>query len=338
MGSVHSASGASTAAVTTGKDRAHKAGGDGAAHGELAGPSSASGTAGAPTRKRRTEAERRGAVRFQSSGLNNNPLGDLYHTLLTTSWPRFFALIIALYVALNALFALGYLAMGDGGVEHMRPGSFTDAFFFSVQTMATIGYGTMSPHSVTANALVTIEALTGMMGVAMATGLMFAKFARPTARVMFSDVAVIAPRDGVRSFMVRMANARASRIIEATVRMVLLRAETTREGEQVRRFHDLTLTRGQSSMFAMSWTVIHPIDEKSPLYGVTPEQLRASSAQIVVSLVGMDETFGQTVHARYTYAADEIVCDARFVDVMKPQPDGTLALDYSRFHDIEPVG
>jgi inward rectifier potassium channel len=298
--------------------------------------SSAPATPSAPPRRVRTEAERRGELPLERRGARRAPWRDLYHTLLVTTWRRFFVLVVTLYVEINALFALGYLALSDG-VEHLRPGSFSDAFFFSVQTMATIGYGTMAPRSVPAHALVTIEALTGMLGVAMATGLMFAKFARPTARVLFSRVAVISPRDGTPSFILRVANERSSRILEATVRVVLLRDEVTREGESIRRPIDLALLRSQTVIFALSWTIVHPITEQSPLYGVTNAQLRAWNAQIIVSIVGLDETFGQTIHARYTYDADEVVCDARFVDVIVRQPNGPPMIDYAHFHDVVPL-
>src|SRR5881296_521694 len=193
---------------------------------------------------------------------------DLYHHLLSAPWPRLLATIAGLYLAANALFALAYLA-APGSVENARPGSFVDAFFFSVQTMATIGYGKLVPHTGFANVLVTTEALVGLFGVAMVTGLMFAKFSRPTARVLFSRQAVVAPHDGVPSFMFRMANARGNNIVRAEVRVVLAREETTLEGSRMRRFHDLVLLRPRSTLFSFSWTAIHPITEASPFHGAT---------------------------------------------------------------------
>ena len=168
-------------------------------------------------------------------------LGDLYHLLVDSPWPRLLGIIATLFLIVNALFAFAYLAGGDG-IENARPGSFIDAFFFSVQTMGTIGYGRLAPGTVWSNLLVTVEVITGVLGLAMVTGLVFAKFSRPTARVVFSQRAVVTPHDGVPSLMFRMANARGNRIVEARVRAVLARDETTAEGETMRRFHDVEPT------------------------------------------------------------------------------------------------
>src|SRR5258708_15381566 len=213
-------------------------------------------------------------------GVPSRPLlDDLYHYLMTSRWSAIFAWILALYLGANCVFAVVYVL--DGGIEHARPGNFEAAYFFSVQTMATIGYGRMVPRSTLANAAVTIEALFGLVTLALATGLMFAKFSQPRARVIFSRHAVVSVRDGVPSLMVRLANERATGLVEAQIRLVLVRDETTREGEPVRRFHTLALARSASAVFALSWTVIHPIDESSPLRGETRESLVGSRADLV---------------------------------------------------------
>src|SRR2546429_5906163 len=240
---------------------------------------------------------------------------DLYHLLLTSSWPRLLGLAAIAYAAASALFALGYLIEPDA-IENARPGSFADAFFFSVQTMATIGYGRMVPRTFLANSLVTLETLTGLLALAMITGLVFAKFSRPTARVLFSRVAVIGRRDGVRAFMFRMANERGNNIVEAQVHVALARQEVTAEGESVRRFYDLELVRRLNPIFPNTWTVVHPITESSPLRDATPASLEADEARIVVSVVGLDESYSQTVHARPTYVPANIVWNARFVAVV----------------------
>jgi inward rectifier potassium channel len=259
--------------------------------------------------------------------------GDLYHFLLTASWTRVLAILFVLYLAANVLFACAFLLGGDN-IEHAHAGSFRDAFFFSVQTMATIGYGTMAPKTVYSHLVVTVEAAVGLIGFATATGLVFARFSRPTARVMFSKNAIIAPRDGVRSLMFRMANERSTQIVEAQLRLVLVRDETTREGEAVRRFHELALVRSQTAVFALSWTAIHPIDDKSPLFGATADDLCRAEATIVASLVGFDEAFAQTVHARHTYTMDAVLYDAAFVDVIRRDERGRRIVDYGRFHDV----
>ncbi|MBD1923436.1 ATP-sensitive inward rectifier potassium channel 10 [Microcoleus sp. FACHB-831] len=262
--------------------------------------------------------------------------GDLYHLLLTLPWPGLLALIVLLYVSSNAIFALLYLAGGDC-IQNARPGSFWDAFFFSVQTLATIGYGAMYPRTFYANIVVTIEALGGLLGVAMVTGLAFARFSRPTARVLFSKVAVIPPYDGVPTLMFRTANQRGNQIVEAQMRVTLVRNEVTQEGEFMRRLHDLTLVRSQTSIFEETWTVMHRIDDRSPLYGATPASLAESEAVIVVALTGLDKTVSQTIHARHSFFAQEILFNMRFVDIFSKTPDGDRCIDYTRFHDVTPV-
>ncbi len=269
-------------------------------------------------------------------GITHSKWHDPYHLLLTLDWPKFFGLTVVLYIATNTLFALLYLAGGDC-LKNARPGSFPDAFFFSVQTMATIGYGAIYPTTDYANVLVSIEALAGLMGVAMGTGLMFARFSRPTARVLFSRVAVIAPHNGVPTLMFRAANERRNQILEAQVGVSLLRDEVTAEGQLFRRFYDLKLVRSQTRIFALSWTIMHEIDESSPLYGATAESLAEAETDIILTLIGFDETVSQTVHARHYYITEEILFDKRFVDIFSKKKDGRRLLDFNRFHEVTPV-
>jgi inward rectifier potassium channel len=272
-----------------------------------------------------------------SIGLRQSPLRDAYHSLLVAPWRIFVALVLVAYLGANLVFALGYLSIGDG-IEEARPGSFADAFFFSVQTMATIGYGKMSPRGLPAILLVTGEALVGLLGLALVTGLVFAKFSRPTARVIFSRYAVLTTFMGVPSLLVRMANERGNQIAEAQAHLVLLRTERTPEGEQVRAAHDLHLRRSHSAFFAFTWLVVHPITPDSPLHGETEESLRAKDVDLVASMTGLDETFSQSVHARHAWTPDQILWRHRFADVLVDLPDGRRAIDYRRFHDVEPDG
>jgi inward rectifier potassium channel len=265
-------------------------------------------------------------------GAPTRPLEDLYHDLVTAPWPLLIGVIAAAFTVANLLFALGYYI--DGGIENARERSFTDMFFFSVQTMATIGYGKLVPISLFANVLVSIEALTGLLALAMMTGLVFAKFSLPTARVRFSCYVVIGPRDGATSLMIRMANQRANRILEAHIHVVLARQEVTAEGDEIRRLYDLQTTRNHSAMFALSWTAVHQINETSPLFGATRESMASWAPEIIVSITGLDETFSQTIHARHTYGLDEIVWDARFADVLVLHPDGSRSVDYTHFDDV----
>ena len=227
--------------------------------------------------------------------------------------------------------------MDFSGIENARQGSFLDMYFFSVQTMATIGYGKMSPSDVITNIVVTIEALWGFTFFAFVTGLAFARFSRPTARVLFSDVAVISDYEGKPHLKIRVANQRTNRIVDVNVSLVLLRNGMTKEGYVMRRFHDLPLTRKHAPLLQLTWTLMHPIDENSPLYGATPESLRKNEDEIIVSLSGHDETLSQTIHARHSYVADEIICNAFFEDILKRREDGRVEVNYNLFHSYTPA-
>lgn len=259
---------------------------------------------------------------------------DLYHSVLTMPWWRFFLTIIGVFIGGNCLFALAY-SIQPGSIANARPGSLEDAFFFSVQTMATIGYGTMSPATRFGHIMVTLEAILGMLGVALVTGITFAKFARPTARVLFSEKALITPRNGAPHLMFRVANWRHNFVLEAQLRAFVLVEERTQEGEVLRVPIDLPLVRDRTALFAMTWTAMHRIDEESPFHGAGAlERLREKKAEIFLSLTGTDETLAQTIHARYGYTLDEIVVGARFADVLQILPDRTRVIDYGRFHDV----
>ncbi len=271
------------------------------------------------------------SVRFIGTGRDG--WRDAYHYLLTMPLWRFLALLAASYLAINALFALAYVIVG--GVAGARPGSFADAFFFSVQTLGTMGYGTMSPRGLGANLVVTAEAFIGIFNLAIATGLLFARISRPTARVMFSRWAVITDFEGVPTLIFRAANQRRNRIVEAEVSVSLTRDIVTLEGQTVRRFVDLPTLRSRSPIFYLTWQIMHRIDETSPLWGETPESLRAQPLEVVVVLKGLDETFAQTIHARTSYAADEIVWGRRLVDIFTLAEDGRRVIDYTHFHDVE---
>jgi inward rectifier potassium channel len=289
-------------------------------------------------------AEDEGRVRYPRMGGDNLPpaifIGhakdgwkDAYHFLLTMPLGAFFATMGAAYLSVNALFAVAYMLVG--GIDGVRPGDFPDAFFFSIQTLGTIGYGQMSPRSFGAEAVVTVESFFGLFNLAIATGLLFARISRPTARVMFSDLAVVTPHDGVPTLMFRAANRRRNRIVEAEVSVNLARDGVTLEGASMRGFETMATVRSRSPVFLLTWQIMHRIDETSPLYGATTESLIAQRAEIVVILKGLDETFAQTIHARASYTPEEIIWGARLADVFSRAPDGRPVIDYTRFHDIE---
>jgi inward rectifier potassium channel len=270
-------------------------------------------------------------------GLRARPLSDLYHFLMKTGWTTIFLLVVGGFLLVNVLFAAIYVWLGPGAIENARPGRFDDAFFFSVQTMATIGYGKLIPRTTAANVLVTLEALVGLIVVAMTTGIVFTRFARARARVLFSRCAVVTSYDGRPAFMFRMANERGNQIAEATLRATLLRSETLREGTTMRRQYDLQMVREHSIVFVLTWTAIHIIDDASPLRGATAASLAENEIEVVVSVTGYDETVSSQIHARHSYLPDEIHFGARMKDVLSVLPDGRRQIDYRRFHEVEPV-
>ena len=287
---------------------------------------------------RRRLLNRDGSFNVVREGMSPLTSLSVYHTLLTTTWPRFLGLIALSYLLANALFALGYMACGPhalGGLVSDTPqGRFVEEFFFSIQTFATIGYGVVYPRSLAANLLVTIESLVGLLGFALATGLLFARFARPTARILFSRHAIIAPYRGITAFEFRIVNARSNQLIDVAARVQLSRLRP--DGR--REFIPLTLEREQVVFFPLAWTIVHPIDETSPLWGVTQRELLAQDMELLILLTGTDETFAQVVHTRSSYKADEVVWGARFTNLFNPPTsDGVLSIDIGRLHEHEPA-
>jgi inward rectifier potassium channel len=258
---------------------------------------------------------------------------DLYHVFLRLSWPWFLAFMAGGFLLTNLAFA-GLYAAAPGSIAGAT--SFLDHFFFSVETLATIGYGVMSPQTRWAHGIVTLESLVGIAATAMITGLTFVRFSRPTAKVLFSEKMVITPRNGVPHLMFRMANWRRNQIAEARLSAIVLVTERTLEGETMRRPEPLTLVRDVNPFFALSWTALHRIDESSPFYGAGLEKLRKDRSEILLTLTGLDETFMQTIIARWRYRLDEIVPNSRFVDVLTVREDGTRVIDYEKFHDVVP--
>ncbi|GJI94131.1 inward rectifier potassium channel protein [Duganella caerulea] len=279
-----------------------------------------------------------GTSQIKRVGLGRRYWGDIYHWMLTLSWPRFFLLVGVLYMVTNVAFALAFYLV-PGSVSNARPGSFLDTFFFSIETLATVGYGYMNPGSTYGHIVASTEILLGMVEVATVTGLLFARFSRPTSRIMFSDVAVITPFNGVPTLMLRTGNERGNLILEASVRATLIRREMTLEGQIFTRFYDLELERERSGVFALTWTILHKIDESSPFWGKTKEDLQKEGATLSVAVSGTDDTLNDFVHARQTYAAEHIFFNHHFADIMSDKLDGNVRiLDYSKFHDIYPDG
>ena len=283
---------------------------------------------------------RDGSFNVRRTGLRFLDTFSPYHHLLTTSWPLFITAASAIYLALNLLFAVAFLACGSDALvgvgTAMMGGRFAQAFFFSIQTFATIGYGQVAPNGTAANLIVTVEALVGLMYQALATGLLFARFTRPTAALLFSQNAVVALYGDGRGLMFRLVNRRRSELIELGAQVLFSALEPDGRGGTVRRYALLPLERNRVTFFPLSWTIVHPIDDASPLANRTGEDLERSEAEIVVLLSGIDEALEQTVHARSSYQAHEIVWNARFQSMyLQTDARSRVSVDISRVHDIE---
>ncbi len=256
-------------------------------------------------------------------------------------WPSFVLLFPIAYVLINLVFALGYLVLGPGALEGPAGPELGEralqAFFFSVHTFSAIGYGHIVPVGFAANVLVSIEAIVELFMVALATGLVLARFSRPVARILYSDRAVIAPYLDGRGFMFRIANLRKSQILDLEVKVILSRM-VEEDGRLYRRFWELPLERQKVTFFPLSWTIVHPIGEQSPFADLDDDACRHSDVEVLVLLQGMDDSLSEAVHSRCSYVADEMVWNARFNPIIRhPTEDEDLSIDIGRLHEIESI-
>jgi len=265
-------------------------------------------------------------------GLRWSLAGDWYYLLLRAPWWGAVLAIAAMFLFVNLLFAFGYMA--TGGVHGARPDSLLDLFFFSVQTMGTIGYGSMYPVGLGAHILSTFQALVGILVIAVSTGVVFAKFSVMRPRARFANVAVITPYDGVPTLMFRIGTERASPIIDVTMRLVMTRTEHTKEGVSMYRAYDLKLERDHAPVLSRAWMILHRITAESPLYGSSPASFVKDEIEFMVTLNGADETSGQTLHARKTYHDHEVRWGARYADMLSERPDGVFVVDMACFDQI----
>ena len=280
----------------------------------------------------------RGRLLLERRGLPGNlgaALGkDAYHFLRTATWTRITLLFAGLFLVVNLVFAAILYA---GHADVMNAHGFLDDYWFSVQTLATIGYGYLAPNDTLANAIVTVESFVGIALTAMITGVFFARFATPYAKVIFSKVAIIGDHDGKRTLMFRMANARSTAIVEAICHVYVSRDEVLSGGERMRRIYDVPLRRATSPIFSLSWLATHTIDADSPVADLTPDTLATSNVNLIVTFQGIDDRLAATVHTRYAYNVDDIVFDRRFTDLFNTDPEtGQRYLDFEKFHDTEP--
>jgi inward rectifier potassium channel len=281
----------------------------------------------------------------EDASLTVRPLGqpftlsDFYHKMLRVSWPALFAIYVLSFLAFNLLFA-GLYVLDPNGLHVGTPmaiGPYWRAFFFSLDTIATVGYGNISPISLYTNILSAIQITLSILFFAIVTGIIFARFSRPRARILFSDVAVVSDIDGVPTLMFRAANQRHNLIFEVSAAVSLLSDEAL-GGTRMRRFHDMQLIRSSNPVFALTWTLMHPIDADSPLRDWLEGQAPAPKSEIVVVVSGTDGLSGQLIHGRWAYGPGDIRWNARFVDILGQEEDGTRTIDYGRFHDIERAG
>jgi inward rectifier potassium channel len=271
-----------------------------------------------------------------SQGLRPAVFQDLYHFFMTLSWPRLFATIAAFFLAFDLLFGWLYYLV-PGCIANLNPPGFAGAFFFSVETLGTVGYGEMHPQTLYGHIVSMIEIFVGLMTLALITGLMFARFSRPRARFLFAANAVVRPINGKLTLMFRAANARQNVIQDASAQLRMLRDEVTEEAFRIRRITDLSLVRSQHPAFILGWNIMHVLDHTSPLKDETAESLNAASTVFILNLSGTDVTTGQVLTARHEYSCSTIRWNQGFRDILEVDADGTVRIDYRKFDEIEPL-
>jgi len=279
---------------------------------------------------------RAGQVEFLKVNTERWDWRDAYQWLLALSWPRFALFIAAIYVAINLIFAALYSLDGNC-IAYLQPGSFVDAFFFSVQTLATVGYGHMYPQTLYGHVVTTLEIISGMFGLAVMTGLIFVRFSRPTARILFSKSIVIAPFNGRPALMLRIANLRQRSLVEAEFRIMFSRNQEIMEDDSYRYFYALKLDFERMIVFPAALTLRHTIDEHSPLFGATPQSLEASNATFVASVMGIETVIPAAVQTQQNYTWRDVRFGERFVEIYSELKEGQITVDYGRIHHTEPV-
>jgi inward rectifier potassium channel len=260
---------------------------------------------------------------------------DLYHRAMTVAWPVFFASAALIFIALNTVFAVLF-SLGDRPIANVAGRGFLDLFYFSIETLATVGYGDMHPQTNYGHFVATVEIFTGMSFLAVMTGLIFARFSRPRARFVFAEHPVVTMRQGHPTLMIRLANARHNTISRATARLWLIRAESTKAGDQFRRFYELKVERYEHPMFMLSWTLFHTIDKDSILHGVTAAELAAADAFLVLNVDGLDDGSAQQLYARHIYSPHDIRWRHHYRNIASVSLEGRFQLDYTKFHDVVP--
>jgi inward rectifier potassium channel len=291
-----------------------------------------------PTLRRKMSGRKPQLIRFghreiETLGLTPGFWTDLYHRAMSVYWPIFFGTAAAIFVTLNAVFGFLY-SLGHDPIANAAENGPLGYFYFSIETLATVGYGDMHPQSNYGHLIATIEIFTGMSFLAVMTGLIFARFSRPRARFVFANHAVITRNEGRQTLMIRIANARHNTISRANARLWLIRAERTKEGDELRRFYELQLDRTEHPMFVLSWMLFHVIDKDSPLHGLTDSDLAEGDALLVLNVSGVDDSSAQQLYARHVYSWRDVRWQHRYKDIASVSPQGRFLLDYTKFNDL----
>lgn len=284
-----------------------------------------------------------GTANVKRRGLNLFNTSNNYHTLITMGWTKFWLLVLCGYTVINIIFAFIYLAIGAGGLDGSSSGSntivghFFDAFFFSAQTISTVGYGHISPRGMAANSVAALESMMGLLAFALATGLLYGRFSRPSARIAYSKNILVAPyMETGRGVMFRLANLRKNILIDLEIEIIFSFNEIV-DGKAMRRFYPLEVERRKVSILTLNWTIVHPLDEHSPLIDMTMEDLEKSEAGFAILLRAFDDTFSQTVHSRTAYQFDDVIWGAKFKPVFDRDEEGRIVLDLGKISDFEKV-
>ena len=282
-----------------------------------------------------------GSVNVRRKGLSLFNTADNYHTLIKMSWGRFWVIILSGYLVTNLVFAAIYVSIGpdslDGGANHNGIGRYLDAFFFSAQTISTVGYGHITPNGVIANSVAAIESMMGLLAFALATGLLYGRFSKPSAKIVYSDQMLVSPyRENGKGLMFRISNLRRNVLIDLDVEVIFSYNEMMGD-KPVRKFFPLELERNKVSILTVNWTIVHPLDENSPLAEITPDELEKTQASFSVLLKAFDDTFSQTVHSRTSYQYNDMVWGAKFIPMFERDDEGRIVLDMSKISEFESV-
>lgn len=281
---------------------------------------------------------RDGSFNVERKGLPFFESLSIYHSLLEMSWLKFNLVVLLSYLIVNTIYALIYMLVG---IEHLGGitgktvfEQFLDAFFFSGQTITTVGYGVIHPIGFWASSVSLLESMSGLLGFALATGLLYGRFSRPNAKILYSKKAVIAPYRGITAFEFRIANARKNQLINVDA-LVMVSMKINENGQSVRKFFELLLERNLINFFPLTWTIVHPINEESPLYGVSLDEFKVSDAEFMILIKAFDETFSQSVHSRSSYSLNEMMWGAKFKNIYVESAKGITAVDMRMFHETE---